>query len=646
MAKPWADVAASPAYQAMSPDQQAAAKDQYFNQVIVPQLQPDEVDAARSQFEEQVGESHTPPTSALRRAAEFVGGNILQGAESMAESIGKGMPGLEAPLKSVQDIRAKQGKPPEEALKTPSALELAGKLDPKLIEQMQPETPSGKYAAAALQALPAALGGEGGLVGRAVGAMAAGVGARAGGEIAGPTGALVGGLLGGGLLGGAKTAARAPTAGEALSTKTGIPLTIGEATGNKTLKQVETLAGSAVGGSGMAYKDKLAQTQAGVAAVSNLANKMTTNVANAEQLGGKLQTALKTAVTNIDALRSQTAAADYAAVRALAQNRPVITYNKTVAELDKIIDETKDIPSGDSKKIFQQATDMRNQLSMNGQARAFAIDPAMRTRSTWGAAARGTGNVFTDVEPNQQRRFAARLFGAIDNDFADASNANTPIAQALAKANKNYASYSKSIDQVRKSSLASLVGEDTVDAAFSGHVASTKAPEKMAQSFMNLQPSQARTVTGILQKHAPQVLQDTKAYVLRDLLQKSSGDVTRGELPMSFPKFLQNYNKIEPKLREMGFTNQELSDIKDVTKVMSMASDRIGQNPSGTAQGVQFAAAGLTHGLTLIPPYVASKALLTPGGRALLRQSVAASRAVRYRATRSLMATYGTERDR
>lgn len=591
-------------------------------------------------------QQQTPPTSTLRSSAEFAVGNILQGAQSMAEGVSKGMPGLEAPLQAAQDLRAKQGKPPLEAPKIPSAMELAGRLDPKLVEHMQPETPSGKYAAAALQALPAAVGGEGGLLGRAAGAMLSGIGARAGGEVAGTPGALIGGLIGGGLVGGGKAAAKPPTAGEILSAKTGIPLTIGEATGNKTLKQVETLSGAAVGGAGIAYKDKLAQTQAGVAAVSNLANRMTTSVSNAEQLGGKLQTALKTAVNNIDDLRSKTAATDYAAVRALSQGRPVITYNNTVAELNKIINETKDIPSGDSKRIFQQATEMRDQLSMNGQARTFAIDPAMRTRSTWGAAARGTGNVFTDVEPNQSRRFAARLAGAIDNDFNAASTTNTPISQALAKANKNYASYSKSIDQVRKSALASLVGEDTVDAAFSGHVASTKAPEKMAQSFMGLQPSQARTVTGILQKHAPQVLQDTKAYVLRDLLQKSAGDVTRGELPMSFPKFLQNYNKVEPKLREMGFTPKELADIKDVTRVMAMASDRIGQNPSGTVQGVQFAAAGLTHGLTLIPPYVASKALLTPGGRALLRQSVATSRAVRYRATRSLMATYGVGRER
>jgi hypothetical protein len=582
------------------------------------------------------------PSRGVRGTAEFAVGNILQGIQSGAEAAGKGMPGLETPLKVVQDIRAKQGKPPAEAPKVPSLMDVAKSADPKLADQLQPRTPSEKYAAAALQALPSAVGGEGGLAGRAVTAAAAGVGAQAGQDVGGTAGAVVGGLAGG-LIGGSVAGAfkkqpAAPLSQAAQqSERSGISLSIGEETGSKPIKQAEKVLGNVMVGPG--YKDKMSQAMSGVASVSKIADQMATSPDTAEQLGTKLQTSLKTAVSNIEQLRNTHAAADYGAVKQLAQNRPVITYDKTVAALDKIINETKDIPSGESRKIFNQATDMRDQLTLNGQARTYGVDAAMQTRRTWGAAARGTGNVFTDVDPNLSRQFAARLFGAINDDFTAASSANTPIAQALAKANKTYANYSRSIDQVRKSSLASLVGEDTVDAAFSGHVASTKAPEKMAQSFMNLQPSQARTVTGILQKHAPQVLQDTKAYVLRDMLQKSAGDTTRGELPMSFPKFLQQYKKMEPKLREMGFTTKELADIKDVTDTMSRASDRVGTNPSGTAQALQVGAA-ITHPHVVIPAYIAAKALLTPEGRILLKRAYSGSKTASYQASRALMATY------
>jgi len=234
---------------------------------------------------------------------------------------------------------------------------------------------------------------------------------------------------------------------------------------------------------------------------------------------------LKSAISDIDKLRDTHAKVEYGAVKQLAQNQPVIQYGSTVSALDKIIAETKDIPSGESRKIFNQASEMRDQLTLNNKPRTYGVDAAMQTRRTWGAAARGTGNVFTDVDPNLSRQFAARLFGAINDDFKAASTTGTPIAQALAKANKTYGDFSRSIDQVRKSSLANLVGQDTVDAAFSGHVASTKAPEKMAESFLQLQPSQARTVTSILQQHAGYKGLCTAGYTVKVIWGRHAGRV-------------------------------------------------------------------------------------------------------------------------
>ncbi|CDH05431.1 conserved hypothetical protein [Xenorhabdus bovienii str. oregonense] len=49
MAKPWRDVVASSQYQSLNPQQQAAAQEQYFNEVVVPKAG-DKVEAARQQF--------------------------------------------------------------------------------------------------------------------------------------------------------------------------------------------------------------------------------------------------------------------------------------------------------------------------------------------------------------------------------------------------------------------------------------------------------------------------------------------------------------------------------------------------------------------------------------------------------------------
>ena len=592
---------------------------------------------------------------------EFAAGNILKGAAEQLGPIAEaGQKVVDAPGMVINYLMDKfsGGKSATHPLAPTTAQaakldqgavgEVLKKVAPNLLDAATPKTSSEKYAAAALQALPTAVGGEGSLARRALQAAGAGVGAKVGGDVGGVPGAIAGSIVGGGIGGALSAEKQSPKAlskAAEQSKTTGIPLTIGQETGSKSLTAAENIIGKTVLGQGTAYTDKVKQATAGVAAVSKLADRLSKEPQNAEDIGRKLQTSLTGTVKHYDDLRSTDAARDYGAVRALAQDRPVIQYTETVNALNRIIDETRNVPSGESKKIYQQAIAMRDDLVLGNKARTFKIDDAMRTRRAWGAAARGTGNVFTDVDPNLSRQFAGRLFGAINNDFEAASQSNTPIAQALAKANKRYADYSKSIDYVRKSALGSLVGEDVVDAAFTGAHGTVKAPEMMANRYMNLQPSQARQVTNILRRNNPQVLADTKAYVLRDMLEKAS-NTAPGQPPMSFDRFLTQYKKMEPKLKEMGFTQEELKDIRDVTDTMARAADKTGANPSGTAQALQFAALAM-HPAFIVPNYVAAKALLTPQGRVLLRRAYAGgSRSVKYQAGRALMAAYGEERNR
>ena len=51
MAKPWAAVASDPAYQSLPPDQQEAARQQYFSDVVAPQVPPEKLDYVRQQFD-------------------------------------------------------------------------------------------------------------------------------------------------------------------------------------------------------------------------------------------------------------------------------------------------------------------------------------------------------------------------------------------------------------------------------------------------------------------------------------------------------------------------------------------------------------------------------------------------------------------
>ncbi|HGK5610661.1 TPA: hypothetical protein ACJ3CO_003686 [Salmonella enterica subsp. enterica serovar Virchow] len=85
MAKKWAEVVASPEYQGLSAPDKAAAQAQYFNEVVAPQLAPEDVDAAHTQFYQQhpiasqattapsASEAATAPQGAIERGFNAVG---------------------------------------------------------------------------------------------------------------------------------------------------------------------------------------------------------------------------------------------------------------------------------------------------------------------------------------------------------------------------------------------------------------------------------------------------------------------------------------------------------------------------------------------------------------------------------------------
>lgn len=68
MAQSWSQVAQNPAYQALPPDQQEAARQQYFQQVVAPQLPDDNARTqAKAQFDKQTGPSAIRPDDIVVR---------------------------------------------------------------------------------------------------------------------------------------------------------------------------------------------------------------------------------------------------------------------------------------------------------------------------------------------------------------------------------------------------------------------------------------------------------------------------------------------------------------------------------------------------------------------------------------------------
>jgi hypothetical protein len=618
-----------------------------------------------------VGDANAKPGAPAAQPKQdlvnFTGGNLSKGVADvvglpvdLANSAVEGTKGL---INKVAGTHLKQTENPvggSDWIK--QQLAKVGSITP----DAEPRTPTQKVVAAGLEAAPAAAipGGGAKALPRLGAAIGGGAGGEVGRQIGGVPGQIAGSLVGGGM-GGMAGAERGipkpPTEAARASQASGIPLTIGQETGNKAVTSVENRLRELFPSKGTAHADELAQVTAGAQRVDDLASQMSQVKAGPELIGNELRTAYGNTVRKIGDMRDTQAAKDYAAVKAVAGDKPIIRYDNTFKVLDQIIAQNKGVPGGDAAKIASQAEKMRKQLStqagaeikrqtadlnpMAGAAgKAFipptpgvgdvpfhTIDEAMKTRRFWGQAAARTGNVFSDVDPNVNQMMAKRLFGAINRDFEAASTSDTPIAKTLKTANQNYAKSSQSIDFIKKSALGKLLGEDVTDAAFSGQTASTKAPEAIAKRYLSMSPSEARSVTSILQQHDPDVLNDVKAFVLRNGLEAAKNDAP-GAPPISFGKFRKEMEKVQPKLEEMGFTKKEIADIKDVTDTMARAGDKAGANPSGTSAALHMGATGaaaFAHPgaalASIITPYVASKALLTQPGRELLRKAYNAS---------------------
>jgi hypothetical protein len=694
MPKPWSAVASSPEYQALSPDQQDAARSQYFDQVVAPQVQPNQLSAARQQFDAQTGRKAAQPTAKsaehkgmlqrIEEGAQFVGGNLgkgvadvaglpvdlansaIEGAKGGANALGAHLKAVEAPVGGSDWIKQK--------------LTQAGVIP----QAATPTSAGGRILAAGLEGAPSAVlpGGASRILPRIGAAFGGGAGGEAGRQIGGMPGQLLGSLLGGGV-GGMAGAGRAGVAPRPLteaaraSRASGIPLTIGQESGNTALKFTENRLRELFPSAGTAEADEARQVRAGVARVNQLADQMSApsgvpNELLQTNIGEKLRTAFVNTVGKIAKVRDDQAARDYGEVRKLAGNAPVVKYDSTMQTLDRIIAENQNVPTGDAKKILSQAQQMKRELTqtapgsapsaiVNARGQPIAagtaptqdvvshtINDAMKTRSAWGKAARRSGNLFTDIDPNANQVYAKRLFAAINRDFEQAGSGQGEIADALKKANANYAKSSQSLQFVESSALGKLLGKDVADAAFSGVQGSTQAPEAIAKRYLSLTPSQAKAVTAILQVHSPETLQDAKAFVLRNALNEAT-NTAPGTVEMSFARFQTQMRKVSPILSKLGFTQKEINDIRDVTDTMARAGDRTGANPSRTsAAGHMLATGGLlmaspaAGAASIVAPYIAAKALLTPTGRALLKRAYGVgSGTARAAAIGALRAQYG-----
>ena len=447
------------------------------------------------------------------------------------------------------------------------------------------------------------------------------------------------------------------TEGERLANATGMNLSLGQRTGNKQVLGLENAARQYGPTADRIQDIDVNIANQAIKRVEEIADGISKRRVDPATIGTEIEDTVKSAAMKLASLRESTANADYSAVRAIAGDRPVIPMSNFVGELRKLIDEYTNVAGADAQKIVSQATAALAKVtesvapSAGGKVVSAAgeqiipgtpggtqtvtntINDAMRSRRFYGAASRGSANVFEDIAPDMNRTIGSRLFRAINEDFDQAAlNADGSLRQALDKANGNYFQISKSIEFLEKSTLGKLVGEDVADAALSGARMSTTAGEAVIGRLMNSHPSSRKAAIDILQRWNPDLAQDVRAFVLRDALDKgmSIPPSSKGasQVPLSFNKFISALQgekaSFERQLVSYGFGAREIADIKDTVAAMARAGDRTGYNFSGTTvQSQNLEVAGALGSAALGNVKGAATKMLAIGGKMIGLQKIA-----------------------
>lgn len=631
---PWKDVIAKPEFQTLTPEQQAKAQQQYFDQVVAPCVPAGKVDAARAQFVQQYGaagaaaattqapktsteispdgimtvgmaqenptEKAAPPEerNMLERLGRQVGLTARAGVTGLTglTSLGtntaingiNALFGTEIPLADVNATLSAIGLPEPENATERVAQDAAG--------AMAGAGGVAKAAQTVMNPLITSLGQRvAGILGMSPGiqvASAATSGASAGAAResgAGPVGQLVAGLAAGvapalAAAGGAGTLRGVMRGGEAGRqrvagtleefARAGTTPTVGQATGRPVFQGMETVLSQSPGSAGVMARKAGSQTDEIAGAVQKIVGRLAPR-AGAVEAGESISSGLEGFKAGVKNLQGQlyNRLDDY-----LPPSTP-ITVSRTKEALAALNSDIDGAPA--LSAMFKNG-------KIQGVERALASDLNTSTTAYGAQAARKTSTLpyesikklrtlvgkeidnATFVSDVPRDKWKA-LYAALSDDLGDAAQKAGPDAYGAWKwANK----FSK--DQLgRLDDLAAVAGKDTPEKIFNAAMMGTADGDTILQRVVSALPKTNR--------------RDLAAAVVKRMGRATAGNQNDAGDAFSTNTFLTNWNKLSPEARstlfgrigEAGLTDE----LMNLAKVSSNIRDgsRYLANPSGTA---------------------------------------------------------------
>lgn len=434
--------------------------------------------------------------------------------------------------------------------------------------------------------------------------------------------------------GGLKTALKSDAAkeGERLGKKLGVKFSAGELTGNAAAMNAEdALANSAKWGAKFAEANQK-KTDAIVSDYKKTLDSIYPKSVSRLDIGDKISSTYGQTIKSLSKARSDQGKMDFAAAKLASQGQPIIAPTNLVSTLKSFVKEGESITATKSQEAAAATAKallaklktpspkpslildaQGNPIKMPQSAESYqhmTIDDLQNGLQGWGDEAYTGGGVFKQLANASDTRFAKAAKAALERDADTAAESGQGAAAiALKRARDNYRANSNKISDIEKTTLGKMIGSAERDSQ--GNL--TITPEKMADKFNSMQPSEIKNILKFLDKNDPNVAGMARRYTLESALNKAlEGQGQRGAggtKPFPKAEFVKSLPS-DDKLEAIMGSAKAAQDVKDVAAALTRMIDYGAQKKgSATAQRTDFLQGMLKWGKGALYRSIASDSL-------------------------------------
>lgn len=293
-----------------------------------------------------------------------------------------------------------------------------------------------------------------------------------------------------------------------LSSETGIDFTLGQSTGSRSLLSYEAAAAQSERSADKVLSILNNQYRQAINRVNRTIGFFSRDETSPELVGNQLKRGMEDLVDSKIAVRNTEWDRNMSRAASMGGETPSFQATATASKLDEVLEELTDPSTDYPQSAVAKARELRDFASS-----PWTISQVQNRLKFWGRAAQGKGQIFSDLDTADKRRFAKDLKNALEQDLDSHIEANPSGESAyyLREARKAWQKHSQELDDLKNT----VVGQ-----ALNKGGKPTSA-EGFYKKIQGADASEIRALSGILDDADPSIMNNVRAQTIRDTLEKS-----------------------------------------------------------------------------------------------------------------------------